>query len=457
MAKRETTKAIDLGATLPWDEDSEIGCLAAIMVSSTQLNLVRETVTAEDFFPEAHQVLYDAIFHMWTREKKCDPTLLVTHLRQAETLEKAGGLEVLTKVIGRIVPTGPHALFYAEKVREWSIERKMQTSLYEALRASQAREESVQDRLAQTISDLYAAQARKMAADIAPTSRLVERFEERLSETNEQRARRISPTGFSDLDTLLGGGFRKGQLIVIAARPGVGKTSLALNIAHHVAEGGPRAVLYSLEMHADEICDRLLSSISGVESRKLRSGMLGDKRDVVLEACDVIKGLPMDVVTGGRVSPENIALQLRAMLSSSKLPIGMVLVDYLQLVPPSPSPLKRREGRERDVASISREFKRMSLELDIPVVCCCQLNRGASDEKPRLHHLRESGAIEQDADVVIFIHKHDNKQGEVDEYSLMVVKQRNGPVGAFNIHWDRDTTTFKNGVQQPDWGANVTF
>ena len=99
----------------------------------------------------------------------------------------------------------------------------------------------------------------------------------------------------------------------------------------------------------------------------------------------------------------------------------------------------------------------MSLELDVPVVCCCQLNRGASDEKPRLHHLRESGAIEQDADVVIFIHKHDNKQGEADEYEMMVVKQRNGPVGAFNIHWDRDTTTFKNGVQQPDWGANVTF
>ena len=456
MGKR-SNKTIDLEAGLPWDVDSEIGCLAAIMVSSTQLNLVREMITAEDFFPESHQVLYDAIFHMWTVEKKCDPTLLVAHLRQTESLEKAGGLDVMTKVIGSIVPTGPHAVFYAEKVREWSTERKMQTALYEALRASQARESTVQDRLSQTISDLYAAQARKMESEIAPTSKLVEKFEERLGETNEERSRRISPTGFTDLDTLLGGGFRKGQLIVIAARPGVGKTSLALNIAHHVAQSGPRAVLYSLEMHAEELCDRLLSSISGVESRKLRSGILGESHSAVMEACAKIKELPMDVVTGGSFSPENIALQLRAMISSSKLPIGMVLVDYLQLVTPSPSQLKRREGRERDVASMSREFKRMSLELDVPVVCCCQLNRGASDEKPRLHHLRESGAIEQDADVVIFIHKHDNKQGETDEYEMMVVKQRNGPVGAFNIHWNRDTTTFKNGVQKPDWGANVTF
>jgi replicative DNA helicase len=456
MEKR-SKKAIDLESKLPWDEDSEVGCLAAIIVSSAQLNLVRETVTAEDFFPESHQVLYDAIFHMWTKERKCDPTLLVAHLRQTETLEKAGGLSVLTKIIDRIIPTGPHALFYAEKVREWSTERKMQTALYEALRASQAREESVQDRLAQVISDLYAAQARKMEAEIAPASKLVAQFAERLAETNEQRARRISPTGFTDLDTLLGGGFRKGQLIVIAARPGVGKTSLALNIAHHVSKAGPRAVLYSLEMHQDEICDRLLSSISGVESRRLRSGNLGDNGDKVDEACAEINKLPMDIITGGSFSPENIALQLRAILSSSKMPIGMVLVDYLQLVTPSPIQLKRREGRERDVASMSREFKRMSLELDIPVVCCCQLNRGASDEKPRLHHLRESGAIEQDADVVIFIHKHDNKQGEVDEFEMMVVKQRNGPVGAFNIHWDRNTTTFKNGIQQPDWGANVTF
>jgi replicative DNA helicase len=459
VAKRSKPSIPDLEVDLPWDQESEVNCLASILVNSTQLSLVRETITSEDFFLESHQVLYDAIFHLWTQEKKCDPTLLAAHLRQKGTFKKAGGVDGLGRVVESIIPGGSHGLYHAEKVREWSIERKMQSSLYEALRASQRREASVQDRLAQTISDLYAAQSRKMTTEVAPASLLVRRFEERLSETNEQRARRISATGFADLDTLLGGGFRKGQLIVIAARPGVGKTSLALNIAHHVSKAGPRAVLYSLEMHADEICDRLTSSISGVESRKLRSGNLGDSREKVMEACREIDKLPVYIITGGGFSPESISLQLRAMIATSDVPIGMILIDYLQLVTPSPTQLKRREGRERDVASMSREFKRLSLDLDIPVVCACQLNRGASDEKPRLHHLRESGAIEQDADVVIFIHRNENRKDEHDEYELMVVKQRNGPVGSFPIHWDKNTTTFRNGIHQPkpDWGANVTF
>ena len=448
-------KAVDFSADLPWDEESEIGCLAAIMVSRGQLNLVRETVSSDDFFSEPNQILFDEIFDLWHTQNKCDPSLLLPHLRQKEKLEKAGGIEHLKRVIEQVLPTGPHGLFWAEKVREWSIERKMQTSLYEALRASQSREVSVQERLAQTISDLYSAQSRKMETEFSPASKLMEGFEARLGETAEERSRRICPTGFVDLDNILGGGFRRGQLVIIAARPGVGKTSLALNVASYAANAGPLVIFYSLEMHQDEIADRLVSSESGVESRKLRSGYLGKDHDRVMLAHAKISKLPLSLVTGGAFSPEHIALQVRAQIASSRVRVGMILIDYLQLVSPSASQLKRRESRERDVASISREFKRLSLDLDIPVVCACQLNRGATGEKPRLHHLRESGAIEQDADVVIFLNKIEGSEEEHDKYELLVVKQRNGPIGGVSLQWDKHTTTFRTSSLRGEPDVNV--
>jgi replicative DNA helicase len=460
MAKKTKAKKSDVqNERLPYDEAAEIACLACLMISRTQLHLVRDILDARDFFVEANQIIFEAIYAVWQSSgvDQCSPDLVTAHLKEQGTFDDAGGVLRLGEIIQAMVPPGSHGLFWAEKIRGYSVERDIITSLHAGLRDAYGREGEVDDRLSATIGSLYSTQARKLQTRVSTGSDLADDFLERLDETEEERGRRVQPTGFLDLDQKLNGGMRKGQLIVIAARPGIGKTSFALNIAENVARRGSTAVLYSLEMHEEEIADRMMSSVSRVPLSRIKRDrfLSGDERQRLEDAASDIGQLPIHIVSGGAFSPNDIALQVRALSVARGIDVGMVCVDYLQLMSPNSSQSTRKESRERDIASMSRELKKLSLSMNIPIVVVSQLNRMATEKKefPKLHHLRESGAIEQDADVVLFLHEVEVKDppavpgGEPilrQEHHLIVAKQRNGPTGTFQLSWDRSTTTFRD-------------
>jgi replicative DNA helicase len=437
----------------PWDESAEISCLAALMGTTQQLHLVCDTVTAEDFFSDPHRILFEEICNLRMRRANIDPTILLSHLKKIDKDDKVGGFEVLHRIFDQIDLNAPHALFYAEIVRDYSTERKTINALHDGLRAMYGREGELSGRLARIVSDIFGTQEERLRGEVSDMPALVSDFEERLAEGPLERAKRVEPTGFIDLDRLLSGGLRKNQLIVIASRPGVGKTSLGLNIAANLGRVGKRTLMYSFEMSSEEIIDRMISSLSKINLNSIkRNELTAEMDDRVTKACATVAQIPLTVVSGGGYTVNDVALQTRAMQASKRDGIDLLLVDYLQLMLPNPSQTRRTDSREREVASMSRQLKQIAMDSGLPVVCCCQLNRMATHDRPRLHHLRESGAIEQDADVVIFIDKKEHADNPVlDEYELIVAKQRNGSVGKFPIIWDGATTTFLDAsLQNPE-------
>lgn len=435
----------DLERVPPHDTDAEQAVLGAMISSPTAIADVIETVrNGGDFYHPAHETIYNAIVDMYGRGMTIDPIMLADELRERGDLVRVGGPPYLHTCV-HAVPVAANGEHYAEIVRDCAILRRLleatnrtQQAIYAAKGDPTGLVDEAQAGLAAVLDNDNTRQGTLVGDD-------TEEYLERLQRLQSEGKSVGVPTGFIDLDSLFGG-FLPGQVIVVAARPAMGKSTLALDfirscsIIHNLP-----AVLFSLEMDRDEIKHRLYSAQARIALHHMRhqGGMTPDDWARFAAAMPRITGAPLHIVDDASMSFARIQARCRSLQQSGGL--RMVVIDYLQLMQSGSG--HRSENRQQEVADMSRNFKLLAKELAVPVVVLSQLNRGPeqrADKIPMMSDLRESGAIEQDADIVILLHRpdaHEKESPRAGEADLIVAKHRNGPTAtittAFQGHYSR--------------------
>jgi replicative DNA helicase len=403
------------------------------------------------FYHSANQIIFEKLTELYQKSPPVALEMLIEELRTAKQLEAVGGMPYLMQVSARI-PTTAQAVYFIEKVRELSLLReliKVTTSTVEQCFGYQGGLEEFVDRVEQDIfrvtQDRISDAARPMKE---PTREAMTVINKLMMKKGEKTG---VVSGFKDLDDLTFG-FQRQEMIVLAARPSVGKTSLALNIAESAAlpkRGEPVPTLvFSLEMSSSQLALRMLCARARVNMKMLREGVLprqSQEQQRLVEVADELSKSPLFIDDSGHLTIMELRAKARRLYTRYKL--GLIIVDYLQLLSPGDPTIPR----EQQVAEVSRGLKAMAKELDLPVLVLSQLNRSSEKEgrPPRLSDLRESGSIEQDADVVLMLAppKDADEKYQAAAYDLIVAKQRNGPVGQLQLTFLKDITRFENFAQ----------
>lgn len=427
-------------------EQSLLGCL---MLDKNAIVKVADFIKAGDFYKNIHQEIYQAMIELFERMEPIDILSVSGRLREKNKLEEIGGSSYLTSLINS-VPTASHVLNYAKIVRQKKVLRDLIEASNEIGLLAFKEEEDVDVLVDKAEKTIFSIGQRSLTQTFTPVKDILEDTFERIDELSKHKGRlRGLATGFRDLDNILAG-FQKSDLIVLASRPSLGKSSLALDIARHIAVFEKIPVgIFSLEMSRDQIVDRLIASQANIDLWKLRTGRLsadGEDNDFsrIQHVMGVLSEAPLYIDDAGS---SNI-LQMRAMarrLQADK-GLGLIIVDYLQLMEPT----NPNSSAVQQVTENSRSLKSLSKELNIPVLAISQLSRAVemrSPQIPRLADLRESGAIEQDADVVLFIYREDRYQENPERKNIadiIIAKHRNGPLGRIELYFDEQRVSFKN-------------
>lgn len=432
--------------TLPFNLDAECGVLGSLILDPAALALIADWLRPDDFYRDAHQTIYEAIVTLDERGQPADFITLCDLLEQRGQLKSMGGASYLTSLLG-FVPTSGNVEYYARIVAHKARCRRLIHAAGQIAAYGYEELEDAQERAEQLLFALQRYQTRDFMAlaDVLDTClRELEAVQNR-----EQRVLGV-PTGFRHLDAALGGGLQRCDLVILAARPGNGKTSLALSIAAHAAlVERKRVAFFSLEMSAKQLGLRLLSMQTDQDQRRLRLGLVDDWEQVVRASDALAEGAVWIDETAG-ISPTELRSKVRHLQSTQGL--DLVIVDYLQLMHATHSDGKRFVVREQEIAEISRTLKAVAKEVNVPVLALAQLSRAVElrqNKRPQLSDLRESGALENDADVVLFIYREDLYQEVKDPArrntaDLIIAKQRNGPVGEVLLRFDASRTCFRD-------------
>lgn len=437
--KTQSNNAELLNRMPPADLAAECMTVGSALLDPAALDDLALTLRPDDFHSGQWSKLFRHLVDMRSAGLPIDAQTLVDHLRSAGELEAAGGAAAIAEAF-QSVAVAAHAKHYAEIVRRNSIRRALRRAGEEMIRQAHDATADVDKLLDESEMCVLAVRERGDAG------RMV-RIQEGLLDLTAALDRRMRDgadglkTGFADLDERTGG-FRESQLIILAARTGCGKTALALNVAANAAAGRLPVAMFSLEMSREELTGRLVCSWAGLDSHAVRAGRLSrEGRERFAVASNEIARFPLWVDDTPIQTVAEIAASCRRLKRTEGL--ALVIVDYLQLIEPDDPKAPRQE----QVARASRRLKALAKEVSAPVLCLCQLNRQADGAEPRLSHLRESGAIEQDADVVLLLHTAETKPDEHNrpaEIELRIAKQRSGPTGSIKLAWDGATTTFRN-------------
>jgi len=431
----------------PFDLSAEHGVLGSLLLKPDTCDDVTMILREDDFYDDANRQLYRHIMQLHDAGTTIDAVILVDHLKSAGVFEAIGGTAYLAR-IGRAVPNAAHAVYYANIVLEKSTFRSLINVSTEILAEAYDQTSDARNLLSNSEQKIFSIVDDRGANNVNSLNDIMHRAMDRLeSRMSEDYTDTGVPTLFAKLDSLTGG-LHNSELAILAARPAMGKTALAMNIAEAVAIRGKFPVLFvSLEMSEAELGDRLLCSLARVNSHRLRNGTLSsDDRKRLVEKAGEISESPFYVDDSPSRSVSEIAAAARRIIRREDR-LGLIVIDYLQLIEPD----NMRDPRQEQVARIARRLKGLARDLETPILCLAQLNRQAEDSRdhrPRLSHLRESGAIEQDADIVMFIHREEYYQhGEVDEEiagkaEIIIAKQRNGPVGIAELGWEKEYTRF---------------
>jgi replicative DNA helicase len=451
-AERMSTSAI-FERQMPQSMEAEKSVLGSILLLPEVFDEVALIIRACDFYSDANRTIYEHLLTMHDGGKSIDPMLLVESLRRAEAYEAIGGAAYLAE-IGQIVPTAAHAEYYARIVAEKAVLRSLIHAGTDIVHDAYDPALETREALSRAEEKVFSILESRGSGDLSSINEVLHESLERIdARLDHQHAFGGVETGFDDFDQLTGG-LQKSELIILAARPSMGKTALAMNITEHVAVQLRVPVLFvSLEMSALELGDRLLCSVAEVNGHRLRNGTItAEERRKLVRTAGEISESPLFIDDSPSRTMSEIAANARRLKRRQGL--GLVVIDYLQLIEPDNS----RDPRQEQVAKIARRLKGLARELEVPVLCLAQLNRqveASRDNKPQLSHLRESGAIEQDADVVMFVHREEYYQtSEEDrervrgEADLLVRKQRNGPTGDVKLAWLHDFTRFRNFSQK---------
>jgi replicative DNA helicase len=439
------------GAEPPVAIEAEMGLLGAIIwdpkVIGDVVTIVR---SGDDFSSPRHGRIYDAIVELYDRHATVDIVLLNQLLVDRSLVDAVGGLDYIVQ-LAEGVPSAANAVHWARVVREKATIRELIGAAGEILEEAHAARVPAQNVLESAEQKIFRIAQKREGGTFSTANELVNETM-RMIEESEGRGFMGVRTGFHELDEMANG-FQRGEMLILAARPSMGKTALALNLLEQVAQHGVPSVMFSLEMGKQQLIQRMLCALGRIDSQKMRKHMLGsDDYSRLLAACGEISKLPIYIDDTPGLSL--LAMRSKARRLKERHGIGFIAIDYLQLM----SSGTRVESRQLEVSEISRGIKAMARELDVPVLCLSQLNRAAEQReghRPRLSDLRESGSIEQDADVVMMLHREeyyhradpnwaDENPDKVGTAELILAKQRNGPTGTVHLVWDGNTTRFKN-------------
>jgi replicative DNA helicase len=403
-----------------------------MLLSKDAISDVVEILRERDFYRPAHELIYDAIVDLYGRGEPADPVTVSAELTKRGDLVRAGGAPYLHTLISS-VPTAANAGYYAKIIRERAIMRRLVEAGTKIVQLGYTDEGEVDDAVDQAQAEVFAVTERRQAEDYVQLSELLPAAYDEIEKISAGVVGEGVKTGFKDLDALTNG-FHPGNMIVLAARPAVGKSTLGLDIARYASiHKRETSVIFSLEMSRSEITMRMLSAEARVPLNNIRSGQLGEEEWAKMaRRMGEISDAPLFIDDSPNLSLMEIRAKARRLKQRHNL--RLVVIDYLQLMTSG----KRVENRQQEVSEFSRQLKLLAKELNVPVVAISQLNRSPeqrSDKKPMLSDLRESGSIEQDADVVILLHREDlydsqNRSGEAD---LIVAKHRNGPTRTITV------------------------
>jgi len=433
----------------PHNVDAEKALLGAIILKPDVMHDVSVTIFPNSFYAERHRLIYQAIYDIFTNGNPIDVVSVTNQLKHNDALERSGGLAYVTELI-EMVPAATNALYYTEVVQGKATLRDLIYAADEIAELGYSDPENTEEAVDRAEKTIYqvtnAPSAQKFEQIRQPLKDAWEKFEYLSANRDERRG---VPSGFNSLDNLLAG-FQKSDLVILAARPAMGKTTFALDVARNAAlQFGASVGIFSLEMSSQQLVERMLSSESGVDSWSLRNGRLknDDEYDALQKAMAKLDTAPIYIVDEPALNIVKMRSAARRLKNEHGL--DMIIVDYLQLM--SPTATKSSDSMVQQVTEISRSLKILARELHVPVIALSQLSRAVEQRggRPRLSDLRDSGSIEQDADVVMFIHREDkmNKDKEAERPNIaeiLVEKHRHGAVGKAELYFDEKHVRFLN-------------
>jgi replicative DNA helicase len=437
-----TTELIQQKAQ-PFNIEAEISVLGSMLLDNEAINLVTEILRTDNFYKTSHQHIFDTIVNIYNKNNAVDLVILKDELKKQSLLEKVGGAEYLME-LEESVPLASNVEYYAKIVREKTIKRDLITATAKIQQEAYNDSLESEELLDVAEKEIFDITQRKFSSPTIKLFNILHDTFDHISNLHDREGRLTGiSTGYYDLNDITSG-LQKSELIVIAARPSMGKSSLVLNIAEHAGTKEKKPTLiFSMEMSAQQVAQNILCSTAKIDAHLLRTGKLDDNQfsNLSLAMGDLSESeIFIDDTTGLGL------LELRAKARRLKLQhnIQMIIVDYLQLME-----ARKAENRQQEISSISRGLKALARELEVPVIAVSQLNRSVETREghtPRMSDLRESGSIEQDADVIILLHREDyydptKRPGEVD---LNIAKQRNGPTGKVKLTFRREILRFEN-------------
>ena len=435
--------------SMPQDLGAEAAVLGSMIVDPRCIGDVVETIKRDAFYHTEHQVIFDALIALFekNRGEGIDGLLVRSELDRCNQMEAIGGPEYLQRII-ETVPSSANVQYYAEIIKEKMLLRETIAAATEILRDAYDESSEAGEKLDEAERKIFAITDKRITNSAVALKDLVTKTFELIEKRDGTHITGLG-TGYYELDDKTCG-LQKGEMIIVAGRPSMGKTALALNIAEHmgIVEKIPLAV-FSLEMGKQQLAERFLCSYSGVDAQLVRKGMLGTEHyQKLVEACGVTSEAPIYIDDTSALTPLELRAKARRLRSAHG--IRCILVDYLQLMHIDS---KKIESRQQEITTISRYLKSLARELDVPVVVLSQLNRspeGREDHRPRMSDLRESGSIEQDADVVMLLHREDYYHRGEEGYEpdntaeVIIAKQRNGPTGSVKLMFREKCTRFEN-------------
>ena len=442
---------------LPHSVEAEESVIGALLIDNEAFPKITGIVTADDFYVTKNRWCFEACLALFDRSEAINQVTVAEELVLRERLEEIGGTSYLAHLV-RTVPTTIHVEHYAGIVQRTSIMRRLIRTADEIAAIGYEGDADAEAALSKAEDMLYRVRTARSTRDFMHIREVLDQYMEETASLQASRDIHLSPiaTGFPDLDKLLGGGLQRSDLAIIAARPSLGKSTLAFNIARHAAEQLARVAVFSLEMSAEQIGIRLVASEADVDSHRMRVGLLNSQEEQrEHDAIGYLSELPIYIDE----TPFQRIVEMRSKITRlhNEEPIDLLIVDYIQLIAGSSG---RSENRVMDMGEISRSLKSIARELDVPVLALSQLSRAPEqrlNHRPLLSDLRESGSIEQDADVVAFIYREDKyvtrdeweKRRPSDPYpvnvaELIVAKHRNGPTGSVHLYFRDDVVRFES-------------
>ena len=433
----------------PQNIEAEQSVLGSLMIDKNAIIKIGDLLSAEDFYKNSHGKIYEAMLYLYEHHEPIDLLSLSSRLKDTNELEKIGGHSFLAS-LANTVPTAANVVHYAKIVSKKAVLRKLIDNASQIIVDAYNETEEIEKTLDNAEQKIFSVSKKHIRQDFTSIKPVLEEAFDRIDELHKNKGQmRGIPTGFTELDNILSG-LQESNLVIIGARPSVGKSSLAMDLARHAAVNAKIPVgVFSLEMSKGEVIDRLICAQANIDLWKLRTGKLssmGENDDFskIGHAMGILSEAPIFIDDSASLNVMSMRTMARRLQSEHGL--GMIVIDYLQLI----EGRSNSDNRAVEVSEISRSLKGLARELNVPIIALSQLSRGIesrTDQKPKLSDLRESGSIEQDADVVMFIYREDRVNSETENKNIaeiLIAKHRNGPIGSVQLFFNQQCTSFRN-------------